>query len=87
MKLLSTIDFFGTSMSFRIFNNDKFHSSFSIISSFLLFVIVLLYSYFFGFDCYFQQNPKTLQSTISKKEYEYITLNHDIFFAAWRLED
>ena len=85
--MLKTLDLFGTSVQLRIFSNSQFHSLYSIFLSFIFLILVCIYSYFFGLDCYFQKNPSTLQSIINPKQSESLLLNHSTFFTAWHLED
>ena len=87
MRFFKSIDLFGEPVQLRIFEHSQFHSIYSILLSFLFIVLLFLYTYIFGYDCFFKKNPKTLQSTASINFNEYITFSHELFFAAWRIED
>ena len=88
MDVLKLFDLFGTSINFRVFNDQKFHSSFSIILSAFTIIATILFTYFFGLDFIFHTESKILQSTRTSKSYEYYNdLNLDDLFFAWRIED
>ena len=81
------IDLFGTILTFRVFDDEKFHSLISVILSIITLAGTILLTYFFGLDFIFHKESKTLQSTRTEKNYQYYNLAFEDLFFAWRIED
>ena len=87
MEVLQKIDLFGVPLTFRIFDNEKYHSLISLSLTLITLVSTLLFIYFFGLDFIFHLESQVLQSTRTNKEYEFYNLSLNDFFFAWRIED
>ena len=86
MNILNSIDVFSTPITFKILDNEKYHSLISISLSLLIILTTILYTYFFGMDFVFHLESNVLQSTRTNKTYEFYNLSMDEFFVAWRIE-
>ena len=87
MEVLNRIDLFATPVTFRISENEKYHSSISIILTLMNFISTILFSYFFGLDFIFHLESQVLQSTRTNKTYEFYNLSMNDFFLAWQIEN
>ena len=86
MSSLKVIDLFGTILTFRVLDEEKFHSLISIILSIITFVATILFTYFFGLDFIFHTKSNVLQSTRVIKNYQYYNFKFEDLFFAWRIE-
>ena len=86
MQLIKRIDLFGTIITFRVFDDEQFHSLISIILSLITIISTILFTYFFGLDFIFHTESKVLQSTKILKDYQYYNLKFEDLFFAWRIE-
>ena len=86
MEALKIIDIFGTSVSFKIMNTEKYHSLISVSLSLIIIISTILFTYFFGMDFIFHLESNVLQSTRVNKTYEFYNFSMDEFFVAWQIE-
>ena len=86
MKILNNIDLFGTTIKLKIDGNEEYHSLISILSSIIVLLATILFSYFFGLDFIFHKESNVVQSTRNNKNYEFYNLSIDDLFFAWRIE-
>ena len=87
MEILQKIDLFGTPITFRISDNEKYHSFVSVLLSLITLISTILFIYFFGLDFIFHLESQVLQSTRTNKEYEFYNLSMNDFFFAWHIEN
>ena len=86
MDALKVIDIFSTPITFKIMDNEKYHSLISVSLSLIIFVSTILFTYFFGMDFMFHLELNVVQSTPINKTYEFYNLSMDEFFIAWQIE-
>ena len=86
MEVLKSIDIFSTPITFKILDNEEYHSLISISLSLIIMVSTILFTYFFGMDFVFHLESNVLQSTRVNKTYEFYNLSMDEFFIAWQIE-
>ena len=86
MEVFRHLDLFGTSLTFRVLGQERFHSYISLSLSFLLFIATISFMYFFGLDFIFHKESKILQSIRTSQEYEFYKFKMNDFFFAWRIE-
>ena len=87
MKVLKYMDLFGQKITFRVFNENKFHTYISVILTFILVIGTSIFTYFQGLDFIFHNESKTLQSRRVNIEYEFTKLSLSNFFFAWQIQD
>ena len=87
MEVLQKIDLYGTPITFRVFENEKYHSIISVSLTLITLISTILFSYFFGLDFIFHLESQIIQSTRTNKTYEFYNLSMDDFFFAWQIED
>ena len=86
MEVLQKIDIFSTPITFKIMNNEKYHSLIGVSLSLIIMISTILFTYFFGMDFVFHLESNILQSTRTNKTYEFFNLSMDEFFIAWQIE-
>ena len=86
MKVLKHFDLFGTSLTFRVLGQEKYHSYISFSLSVLMLLSTILLTYFFGLDFIFHKESKVLQSTRTSQVYEFYKFKMSDLFFAWRIE-
>ena len=86
MEFLKKFDVFGTSITFRVLDNEKYHNSISISCSLFIIIFTIIFTYFCGLDFIFHSESKTLQSTRTNKKYKFYNLTMDNLFFAWHIE-
>ena len=87
MNVLNKIDLFATPVTFRIFQDEKYHSIISVLLSLIVLISTMLFAYFFGLDFIFHLDSQVLQSVRVNKKYEFYNLSIDDFFLAFQIED
>ena len=86
MEVLKRIDIFSTPVTFKIMDNEKYHSLISVSLSLIIMISTIIFTYFFGMDFIFHLESKVLQSTRINTTYEFYNLTLDEFFFAWQIE-
>ena len=86
MEILGKIDIFSTPITFRIMDNENYHSLISISLSLIIMLSTILFTYFFGMDFVFHLESNVLQSTRMNKTYEFYNLSINDFFIAWQIQ-
>ena len=86
-KCLTSIDIYGTSLKFTLFDNLKYQTSCGGFLTILTGILFFLCYYYFGQDFYNRTNPHYLNQKITMKNYPVYSLNSDDLFIAIRLED
>ena len=87
MKLLSSIDIFGSKFSFFIFNQPFIHTYFSSILTITMMFTTAFFIFLFGQDFFYRKNPSTIQSKATRNYVNAINLTLNDYIAAWRIED
>ena len=86
-KLLKSIDIYGSSFEFTIFENKKFKTVIGGCFTILTLALFILCFYYFGKDFYQRTNPHYLNQKITLKDYPNYTINTDDFVFAFEIED
>jgi hypothetical protein len=88
LNYMKFIDMFGTSFQFTIFKKEKFRTIVGAILTVISFVIILVFSFFFGSDFYYKLNPKVLTEIIQPEIYPpSFELSPENLVLAWRITD
>ena len=86
MEFLQNFDIFGTPITFKIMDNERYHSPISVSLSIIIIIVTILFTYFFGLDFIFHLEPNVLQSIRANKTYDFYNLTMEEFFVAWQIE-
>ena len=81
------LDIFGTNFYFTNFGKKKFHTSFGLILSIILYILVATFIGVFGLDLFNRLNPKIISEQVRPLMHKLITLNPYNFTLAWRIQD
>jgi hypothetical protein len=80
------IDIFGTRFEFTTFTKSKFRSVEGAVITLICYVIILIFSFFFGRDFYLRINPRILyQIQIPVNYSSPFLLDNTNMFIAWRI--
>ncbi len=88
MNSIKQLDLFGAEFKFNIRGGEKFKTTFGGIMTFSVIVIILILTYFFGYDLYYRRNPLILTELKTPLEYDPpIQIKNKDFPLIWRIKD
>src|SRR4051794_14124702 len=86
--LIKKLDIFGTGFEFTTFKHSKFQTLLGASFTIVCLIIIIVFSFLFGRDFYFRQNPRVLaQIKVPDNYSEPFVMNTDNFLVAWRISD
>jgi hypothetical protein len=88
MRLLKSIDIFGSSFQFTIFNSKQYKTKLGGLFSIILLILAVIFTFLFGRDMFYMDNPHVTVDYIIPPQYPWIrNLTADKFLTAWRVND
>lgn len=70
MKVIESIDIFGTTFNFSIFEQTRYKTIFGGFLTFLCLGVCVIFTLFFGKDFFYRTNPKILTQYVQPKKME-----------------
>ncbi len=87
-KHLESIDIFGLPFYFTTFGKSRFKTVIGSFFTILFSIVMITFTFLFGRDFYYRENPKVLTQIKTPVEYPpAFKLNQDSMFFAWRISD
>ena len=87
-SLISVIDIFGTAFQFTTFKKEKFKTTLGGIMTAFCILTIGIFTYFFGKNFFFRENPIILQQQVYPANYsDPFILNQQNMPIIWRLDD
>ncbi len=87
-EIFKKIDIFGIIFNFSTLGKEKFKTILGSLMTIFCVVAISIFTFFFGQNFYFRENPMVLTQTVLPENYSDLNpLTNENFFFAWRISD